>query len=477
MDANGAVQSTFFVYIVAMTAIGVAAWRSTRSLGDYLLGGRRIGPWVTALSAGASDMSGWLLLGLPGYAYLAGLEAGWIALGLLLGTYCNWRFVAARLRVATQAADDALTLPEFLARRFPERGPALRGTGAVFILLFFTLYTSSGLVAAGKLFETVFGWDYRAAVIAGALVIVVYTFLGGFLAVAWTDLVQGLMMAAALLVVPIVSIAEQGGLGVMFDTLQRERPQALGIFTDSGGEPLGPLAIISLLAWGLGYFGQPHILVRFMAIRDVREMRTARRIGMGWVTLTLLGAVAVGIAGITGLPEPLTGSDSEKVFMKLVAALFHPVAAGALLAAILAAIMSTADSQLLVASSALTEDLYRALGRPRPDSAKLVWAGRAAVIAVAGIALLLAFAPNRRILDIVAYAWAGFGAAFGPALLFTLYWPRMTGTAALAGMLAGGLTVVLWKHAAPVAGLYEIVPGILASCAAIIVFAKRGTRR
>lgn len=477
MDAHSAVQATFLIYIAAMTGIGIAAWRCTRDLGDYLLGGRRIGPWVTALSAGASDMSGWLLLGLPGYAYVAGLEAGWIALGLLVGTWLNWRLVAGRLRVATEAADDALTIPEFIARRFPAQGAALRSLGALFILFFFTIYTSAGLVAAGKLFETVFGWDYSLAVVAGTVVVVTYTFLGGFLAVAWTDLVQGLMMAAALVIVPLVAFGEQGGVGAAIDTLQAAQPQLLDVFTDRAGAPLGVIAIVSLLAWGLGYFGQPHILVRFMAIRDPREMATARRIAMTWVALTLLGAVLVGIAGITGLDTPLSGADSEKVFMHLVAALFHPVTAGMLLAAILAAIMSTADSQLLVASSALTEDLYRALGRPQPDPRRLVWAGRLAVVLVAAIALTLALQPGSRILDIVAYAWAGFGAAFGPVLLFTLYWKRMNGRAALAGMLAGGLTVVLWRHIAPIEGLYEIVPGMVLAGVAIVVFGRFGGGR
>lgn len=469
MDNDTAIQLTFLIYIVAMTAIGIVAWRRTCDLGDYLLGGRRIGPWVTALSAEASDMSGWLLLGLPGYAYLSGLEAGWIALGLFMGTYLNWRLVAVRLRVASQEADDALTLPEFFAWRFPEQGRALRSVGAVFILLFFTIYTSSGLVAAGKLFETVFGWDYRLAVIGGALVILTYTFMGGFLAVAWTDLVQGLLMGAALVIVPVIAIGQQGGVDGLFDALRSDHPQLLNIFSSADGQPLGFIAILSLLAWGLGYFGQPHILARFMAIRDPGELSAARRIAMIWVALTLTGAVAVGLAGTTGLDTVLVGAESEKVFMHLVAALFHPVMAGVLLAAILAAIMSTADSQLLVASSALTEDLYKALGRALPESGRRIWMGRMAVAFTAMMALLLALQPDNRILDIVAYAWAGFGAAFGPVLLFTLYWPRMTGRAALGGMLAGGITVVLWKHYAPIEGLYEIVPGMLLSAVVIAV--------
>lgn len=463
----------FLLYGTAMILIGMLAWRRTHSLGDYLLGGRRLGPWVTALSAEASDMSGWLLLGLPGYAYLAGVEAVWLAVGLLIGTYLNWKLVAARLREATERADNALTLPDFFARRFGgDPSQRLRTLSALFILLFFTFYASAGLVAGGKLFETVFGWDYRWAVLAGTLMILVYTLLGGFLAVAWTDLIQGSLMGLALLIVPGVAVHQQGGWSAVLQRVQDSNPALLDAVTNNQGEPLTMIAIVSLLAWGLGYFGQPHILARFMAIRSSRELTPARRIAVVWVTLTLCGALAVGLAGITALPAPLHGADSETVFMHLVTQLFDPWLAGALLAAILAAIMSTADSQLLVAASALSEDFYKALWRPYASDRELMWIGRGAVLLISLIAGWLALTPDNKVLDLVAYAWAGFGAAFGPTLLFTLYWSRMTRSAALTGIVTGGLTVVLWKQFAPIADLYEIVPGILCSVIAILLTAQ-----
>ena len=469
-----AIVTAFALYLVAMLAIGAWAWRRTRDLADYLLGGRRLGRWVTALSAEASDMSGWLLLGLPGYAYAAGLEAGWIALGLLAGTWLNWRLLAARLREAT-AAHGALTLPEFLAARLGG-GRALRVVAAAFILLFFTLYTASGLAAGGKLFESVFGLPYAQAVLAGCLVIIAYTLAGGFLAVSWTDVVQGLLMLAALIAAPLVAIAAQGGWEATLAAVAARDPALLDPLS-RGGEPLGAVALLSLLAWGLGYFGQPHILARFMAVRDAGELAPARRIAVGWVTLTLGGAVLVGLAGIGYLDPPLAGADTEKVFLRLVQAVFHPFVAGVLLAAVLAAIMSTADSQLLVAASALTEDLYRGLMRPRAGERELVWMGRATVAGVAGVATAFALDPDSRVLDMVAYAWAGFGATFGPVLLLAVWWPRLTRAGALAGMVAGGLTVIVWKH---LAGgwfdLYELAPGFAAGLAAAVLASLAGRR-
>ncbi len=469
-----AIVAAFALYLVAMLAIGAWAWRRTRDLADYLLGGRRLGRWATALSAEASDMSGWLLLGLPGYAYAAGLEAGWIALGLLAGTWLNWRLLAARLREAT-AAHGALTLPEFLAARLGG-GRALRVVAAAFILFFFTLYTASGLAAGGKLFESVFGLPYAQAVLAGCLVVVAYTLAGGFLAVSWTDVVQGLLMLAALIAAPLVAIAAQGGWEATLAAVAARDPTLLDPLS-RGGEPLGAVALLSLLAWGLGYFGQPHILARFMAVRDAAELAPARRIAVGWVALTLGGAVLVGLAGIGYLDPPLAGADTEKVFLRLVQAVFHPLVAGVLLAAVLAAIMSTADSQLLVAASALTEDLYRGLVRPRAGERELVWMGRATVAGVAGVATAFALDPDSRVLDMVAYAWAGFGATFGPVLLLAVWWPRLTRAGALAGMVAGGLTVIVWKH---LAGgwfdLYELAPGFAAGLAAAVLASLAGRR-
>ena len=463
------VGATFIVYICLMMLIGYLAWRRTKNLSDYILGGRRLGSWVTAMSASASDMSGWLLLGLPGYAYAAGLEAGWIALGLLVGTYFNWRLVAARLRHYSVIAGDSQTLPEFFENRFHDETRLLRTVSAIFILLFFLFYTSSGLVAGGKLFNAVFDLPYHWAVTAGALVIVIYTFFGGFLAVSWTDLFQGLLMALALLIVPLVAISSMGGWGVTLSTVSETNPALLNALTDITNEPLGLLAIISLMAWGLGYFGQPHILARFKAIRSVAEIPAARRIAVSWVSITLICAVLVGLVGIGYLEQPLQGADTEKVFIQLVDALFHPVVAGLCLAAILAAIMSTADSQLLVSAAALTSDLYKPFFRRAASEQELIATGRFAVLVIAMIGLLLAWDPERKVLDLVAYAWAGFGAAFGPTLILSLYWRRMNRYGALAGIIVGGLTVVIWKQlSGGLFDLYEIVPGFIFSMLSIV---------
>lgn len=464
------VGATFIIYICLMMFIGYLAWRRTKNLSDYILGGRRLGSWVTAMSASASDMSGWLLLGLPGYAYAAGMEAGWIALGLLVGTYFNWRLVAARLRHYSVIAGDSQTLPEFFENRFHDETRLLRTVSAIFILLFFLFYTSSGLVAGGKLFNAVFDLPYHWAVTAGALVIVIYTFFGGFLAVSWTDLFQGLLMALALLIVPLIAIPGLGGWGGTFSSVSETNPALLNALTNVKNEPLGLLAIISLMAWGLGYFGQPHILARFKAIRSVTEIPAARRIAVSWVSITLICAVLVGLVGIGYLEQPLQGADTEKVFILLVDALFHPVVAGLCLAAILAAIMSTADSQLLVSAAALTSDLYKPFFRRAASEQELIWTGRVAVLVIAMIGLVLAWDPERKILDLVAYAWAGFGAAFGPTLILSLYWRRMNRYGALAGIIVGGLTVVIWKQlSGGLFDIYEIVPGFIFSMLSIVV--------
>jgi sodium/proline symporter len=421
---------------------------------------------VTALSASASDMSGWLLLGLPGYAYLAGLEAFWLAFGLLIGTWLNWRLVAARLRLASQAAGDALTLPQYFSNRFQDQSGLIRVVSSLFVLLFFLFYTSSGLVAGGKLFEAVFGLPYVWAVGLGALTIILYTAFGGFLAVSWTDLFQGLLMAAALVAVGIMAMGLAGGTGTTCEAIVSRNSALMNPLTDRDGQPLGLLAIVSLMAWGLGYFGQPHILARFKAVQSVELIPRARHIAVTWVFITLVAACLVGLAGIPLFETPL--EDAEKVFIRLVDLLFHPVVAGICLAAILAAIMSTADSQLLVSSSAFTGDIYRVLLRKQASERELVVVGRLAVLGIAFAAFLLAMDPQNRVLDLVAYAWAGFGAAFGPAVLLSLYWSGMNRWGALAGILTGGLTVVVWK---PLEGgwfdLYEIVPGFIVSALAI----------
>ncbi|MCP4699665.1 MAG: sodium/proline symporter PutP [Gammaproteobacteria bacterium] len=464
----------FAGYLGIVFLIGVFAFKRTKTLSDHILGGRQLGSWVAALSAGASDMSGWLLLGLPGYAYAAGYEAGWMALGLLAGIYINWRFIAKPLRIQTQSLGDSLTLPEFLENRFHDRSHVLRLVSSLFIIIFFLFYTSAGLVAAGKLFSTVFGISYISAVSIGVLSIILYTVLGGFLAVSWTDLVQSLMMLFAILLVPIIAAMELGGWAEVTGAMQTSNPGLLDAFTGADGSPLSSIYILSLMAWGLGYFGQPHILARFMAIQSPQKIPRARLIAMGWVTLSLAGALAAGFAGFAALDSPLQGPDTEKVFMLLIEKLFHPVIAGILLAAILAAIMSTADSQILAASSTLTEDFYKLVTKGKKVSQKeLLWVNRIAIIAIGIIAFLLALDPDNKVLDLVAYAWAGFGAAFGPAILLSLYWPRMTRNGALAGIIAGGVVVIVWKQLeGGIFSLYEIVPGFIVSTLAIVLFSR-----
>lgn len=471
LDAPIAVTAAFVVYLTLMLGIGIWAYRSTRDPSGYFLGGRRLGPWPAALSAGASDMSGWLMLGLPGFAFVAGVDAVWLAGGLLVGTWLNWQLVARRLRTYSYLADDALTIPEYFANRFGDRGHLLQVMSAFFILVFFLFYTSAGLVAGGKLFETVFGLDYQLALMLGALFVVSYTLFGGFLAVSWTDLVQGLLMAAALLLVPIIAIQANGGVAATLTAIEQGHPNLLAIGLDGDGTPLTWIAIVSLMAWGLGYFGQPHILARFAGIRSPDDVRPARRIAVGWSALTIIGAMLVGITGIAYVDQHLDGQlgDAETILMVLTNALFHPVIAGILLAAILAAIMSTADSQLLVSSSALAEDLYRQVWRPAAGQREIVAVARMSVVLLAVIATWLALSPDSTVLGLVGYAWAGFGAAFGPVLVLSLYWRRMNWSGALAGVLTGGLTVVIWK---PLEGglfdLYEIVPGVVLATLAIL---------
>ncbi|WP_207061899.1 sodium/proline symporter PutP [Motiliproteus sp. SC1-56] len=458
---------TFLIYLALMLGIGIVAYRRTQDLSDYVLGGRNLGALPSALSAGASDMSGWLLLGLPGYALSAGYGAFWLAGGLLVGTWLNWLLVAQRLRVYSQHAEDALTLPAFFEKRFEDKSHSLRVISAVFVLLFFLFYTSSGLVAGGKLFETVFGFDYTLAVTIGTLAVISYTLFGGYLAVSWTDVVQGLLMAAALVIVPLVAMGEVGGISATWAAIKASNPELLNAFTDTDGNAITVIGTLSLLGWGLGYFGQPHILARFKGIKSKDHVPTARRIAVFWSGLTMLGACLVGFAAIGYLDAPL--GDSEKVFMVLVDALFHPVIAGILLAAILAAVMSTADSQLLVSSSALAEDFYKALFNRDADQKQLVLVGRIAVIVIALIAYFLAMDPDSKVLELVSYAWAGFGAAFGPALILSLYWKRMNKTGALAGIIVGGVTVVVWKQmSGGLFDLYEIIPGFIFATLAII---------
>jgi sodium/proline symporter len=467
MTASTPLLITFGIYLLAMVGIGFAAWRSTKNLDDYILGGRSLGGYVTALSAGASDMSGWLLMGLPGALYLTGVSEAWIAIGLSIGAWLNWRFVAGPLRVYTERTDNALTLPDYFTTRFADRGTLLRIVSAVVILVFFAIYCASGIVAGARLFESVFGMPYAQALWWGAAATIIYTLVGGFLAVSWTDTVQATLMIFALLLTPVIVIMGIGGAGETLRVIEQVDPQRLQ-WVGAGGM----IAVISALAWGLGYFGQPHILARFMAADSLAVIPQARRIGMTWMVLCLLGAVSVGLAGVAWsaknptLAAPLL-ENPERVFIVLSEALFNPWIAGILLSAILAAVMSTLSCQLLVCSSALTEDFYHGFIRRDAGERELVWVGRIAVLAVALLAIYIARDPESRVLGLVSYDWAGFGAAFGPVVLFSLFWARMTGMGALLGMLAGAITVIVWKQTG--SHLYEIVPGFIASSAAIVI--------
>ena len=466
-----AIINMFILYIGLMMAIGVYYYRQTRNMSDYFLGNRKLGAWVTSMSAEASDMSGWMLMGVPGFAYLAGLNAGWIAVGIALGTWANWHFVAARLRKYTELAKNSLTVPQFLENRFEDNSGLLRTIPAVFILIFFTIYTSSGFVSSGRLFETVFGMPYEYAIFIGAGSVVFYTLVGGFLAVSRTDFIQGVMMFFAILVVPITAAMEMGGYTATVNAINNVSHSMLEPFTKPDGSTLGTIELISLLAWGIGYFGQPHILVRFMAISSSKEIKQATCIAMTWVVLSLAAAVAVGMVGRVFLSHELSGTESETVFLVMTNELFPPVVAGLILSAVLAAIMSTASAQLLVAASAFAQDFYRTLLRKEAEQTELIWISRASVLIIASLAIFIGLNPSSFILDMVAYAWAGFGAAFGPALLCSLFWRRTTRNGVLAGIIVGGITVLVWKQIDWL-GLYEIVPGFLLSLIAVFMVSK-----
>ncbi|MCP4453277.1 MAG: sodium/proline symporter PutP [Planctomycetes bacterium] len=456
---------TFVAYFIGLTGIGLYFWRKNQSVEDYLLGGRGMGAWVTALSAQASDMSGWLLMGLPGAIYVSGLSGSWIAFGLFIGTVLNWCLVSGRLRVYTQATD-AITLPCFFEERFSDPTGMLRILSAIIILVFFTIYASSGLVATGRLFESTFNISYQTAVLSGCAIIVLYTFLGGFMAVCWTDLFQGLLMLIALVVVPVMAYRQIGGHSAFGMAMQ-----AKGIsqsLVPQGKMPI--LSIISAMAWGLGYFGQPHILTRFMSVKSLHKLNESKIIAIVWVAISLCAAVMIGLVGI-GMFESLdvTQKDHEKVFILMIGQVMGPWFGGIMLAAILSAIMSTIDSQLLVSSSALTEDFYQKVLKRDAGEKEVVLIGRVCVVLISVVALVLALNPKESILGIVAYAWGGLGAAFGPLVLCALFCRRTTWQAALAGMVCGTAVVVVWKQVGWSSTLYELVPGFLANGLMILI--------
>lgn len=459
---------SIFLYFALLIVIGVYAMKkSTANNDEYLLGGRNVSPKVTALSAGASDMSGWMLMGLPGAAYISGLESIWLALGLVIGAYVNYQVVAPKLRIYTELADDSLTIPEFFSKRFALDKGSVRLIASIVIILFFTVYTASGLVAGGKLFESAFGTHYAWGIAATAGVVVVYTVLGGFLAVSLSDFIQGVIMLVALTAVPLVT----------FGHFDAEQAQTFSQSLSLGLDNIELIAALSLMTWGLGYFGQPHIIVRFMAIDHHTNLKRAKHIGLSWMTISIIGALATGLVGAAYIANSEhTISDPETIFIFLSQLLFHPFIAGWLLAAILAAIMSTISSQLLVSSSSLVEDIYNSYSKKKPSPKELLLASRICVLAVAVVASLIALDSNSSVLNLVSNAWAGFGAAFGPLVIFSLWWKRLTHSGAVAGVVVGSLTVLIWAYVPLLSEgqtlssqFYELLPGFIASAIAIVV--------
>ncbi len=459
----------FCLYLLLMMAIGIYYSRRQKNLSQYILGDRQLGPWLTSMSAEASDMSGWMLMGLPGFAYLNGLSAIWTSIGLIAGTWLNWYFISKRLRNYTEVANNSLTIPDYLSNRFEDHKNGLRFICAICIILFFIIYTSSGFVAAGKLFNTIFGLPYMTALFIGAFVVVFYTFLGGFSAVCWTDFIQGTMMFFTVIYIPVAAMIALGGPVPTFDILAGEGPDYFTLFPESASGFMNLIMFVSSIGWGLGYFGQPHILVRFMAISDAKELKKSTWIAMSWVIISLLFAIAIGIVGKAYLSTPLENADAERVFIIMASDLSSPFITGLIWSAVLAAIMSTASSQLLVTASAVSRDLYQPFFRRHSSEKELIFVSRITVLLISLCALYLASDPNSYIFQIVSYAWAGFGACFGPVTLLSLYWKRMTLKGAYAGIITGGLVVLIWKHFAWF-GLYELVPGFLLSALAIVIF-------
>jgi len=464
---------SFTLYMTLMVGIGFYFYFKTDDLSDYVLGGRGLGPGVTALSAGASDMSGWLLLGLPGMMYSQGIVGSWIAVGLIVGAFLNWHYVAKPLRVYTHHLNDSITIPDYFSNRFEENGHSIRLVTAIVILVFYTLYTSSGLVGGAKLFEATFGLDYTDALLIGSVIIVSYTFLGGYNAVSWTDFIQGILMMLALVVTPIVVINDIGGISEALLIIEKVKEANLSLFHGSSF-----IGIVSLLAWGLGYFGQPHILVRFMSIRHENEMQRAKHIGMTWMVISVIGSLSVGFFGLAYVvANGVSLEDPEKIFIVLSQLVFNPWISGFLLAAILAAIMSTIDSQLLVSSSVLTRDIYHAIIKKDASDKELVWIGRSTVIIIALIALYISTDRNSSVLELVSYAWAGFGAAFGPLVILSLYYRGITKYGAIAGMVTGAITVIVYKQLeGGLFDLFELLPGFIVSWLAILVVSKFTTQ-
>lgn len=486
-EQHSVIYSTFGLYLALMLIIGFIGYKSTKSLNDYILGGRSLGAFVTGLSAGASDMSGWLLMGLPGAVFISGISEAWIAIGLIIGAYFNWKFVAQRLRIYTEHAGDSLTLPNFFAHRFNDENHHLRIISSLVILIFFTIYCSSGIVAGALLFSNMFEISYQQALIISVFATISYVFIGGFLAVSWTDTIQASLMIFALVFTVIsasVAIMNIDLSQISATTNFHENSQnisgissVLDLFNPSQLDLLtgtSVIGIISAMAWGLGYFGQPHILVRFMAAESAEKIPSARRISMTWMIICLAAAIIIGMVGIAyfrAFPElaQTVNKNSETIFLELANHVLNPFLIGVIMAAILAAIMSTLSCQLLVCSSSLTDDFYRTFLRPKASQTELVWVGRFMVLLVSAIACYLSLDPNNKVLTMVSYAWAGFGASFGSVILLSLFWHRMNKNGALAGIIVGATTVLLWKNLfAETTGIYEIIPGFIFALIAAI---------
>ena len=485
--AHLCITLAILVSLGCMLYVGYRCSKNNNDSADFYLGGRKLGPLVTAMSAEASDMSSWLLMGLPGLAYLTGVaDAGWTAIGLAIGTYLNWRIVAKRIRRYTHVAGNSITLPSFFSNRYRDEKKILQSIGAIFIVIFFIPYTASGFAACGKLFSSLFGINYQVAMVISALIIVGYTTLGGFLAASTTDFIQSIIMSIALVIVFIFGINVAGGVSAVVENAQ-SLPGYLTMHTTydpvSGTEqPYPIISIVSMIAWGLGYFGMPHILLRFMAIEDEEKLKLSRRVATGWVVISLAVAVLIGIIGLAmtaaGELIPLEGSASETIIVKIADLMSQhgvlpALLAGTILAGILASTMSTADSQLLAASSSVSSDLLGDFLKKKTGKKGSMFADRMTLLIIALVAVFLARDPNSSVFNIVSFAWAGFGAVFGPVVLFALFWKRSNWQGALAGMISGGAMVFIWKYLVrPLGGawdIYELLPAFLVSCAAIVL--------
>ncbi len=495
MSASIQTLATMVLYMVAMIVIGVFfAKIANKDSENFFIGGRRLGPWVAAMSAEASDMSGWLLMGLPGVAYWCGLaDAFWTAIGLAIGTYLNWLFVSKRLHNYSLRAGNAITIPEFLSNRFREKKKIIQTIGALFILVFFAVYTASCFLTCGKLFNQLFGLDYTLMMLIGAVIVLAYTFLGGFLAESTSDFVQGLVMIFSLVAVLVVGVSAAGGVGSVVDNAKsipgffeffgiakptldaggaQQIVNGMPVFGDKGS--YGFLTIISTLAWGLGYFGMPQVLLRFMGIRKASELKKARRIATVWAVIAMAAAVLIGILGRAVYPAALTTATlSENIFILLSQTLMHPLVAGIMMAGILAATMSSSDSYLLIAASAFARNIFQGVIKKDADDKLIMRVSRITLLVVALVGIVIALDENSIIFKVVSFAWAGFGATFGPIMLFSLFWKRTTRAGAVAGMLGGGGMVFFWKLVVrPLGGvldIYELLPAFIFSCLLIVV--------